>query len=40
LQQPQSRPQPHGTPADAFTAIVAATCVMVILAPVLVWLFS
>ena len=34
-------PEPHRTPTtDAFTAIVAATCVMVILTPVLVWLLS
>jgi hypothetical protein len=37
----QHHPQPPRTPAsDAVTAIIAATCVMVILAPVLVWLIS
>ena len=38
---PQRQPQPVPTPAsDAFTAVIAATCVMVILTPILVWLFA
>jgi hypothetical protein len=37
----QQHPQPPRTPAsDALTAVIAATCVMVILTPVLVWLLS
>lgn len=37
--QPQHMHQ-HKTPrSDAFTALIAATCVMVIIAPVLIWLF-
>jgi hypothetical protein len=37
----QHHPQPPRTSgSDAVTAIIAATCVMVILAPVLVWLIS
>jgi hypothetical protein len=37
----QHRPEQHHTPtSDALTAVIAATCVMVILTPVLVWLFS
>jgi hypothetical protein len=35
------RPAPPHTPrSDALTAIIAATCVMVIVAPVLIWLFG
>jgi hypothetical protein len=33
--------QPHRTPTtDALTAVIAATCMMVILAPIFLWLFS
>jgi hypothetical protein len=37
----QNHPTPPNTPgSDAVTALIAATCVMVILTPVLIWLFS
>jgi hypothetical protein len=35
----QQPPQPKTPRSDAFTALIAATCVMVIVAPVLFWLF-
>jgi hypothetical protein len=34
------REPPRTQASDALTAIIAATCVMVILTPVLVWLVS
>jgi hypothetical protein len=40
MQSPH-RSAPHGTPgSDALTAILAATCVMVILTPIVVWLVT
>lgn len=40
-QAPSQQQQPPRTPAaDALTAVIAATCVMVILTPVLIWLLS
>jgi hypothetical protein len=39
--QTPHRAAPSSTPGtDAFTAIIAATCVMVILTPIIVWLVS
>jgi hypothetical protein len=38
--QHHSEPPPRTHASDALTAIIAATCVMVILTPVLVWLIS
>ena len=37
---PHRPPGPRTGTSDALTAVIAATCVMVILTPIVVWLFA